>query len=49
LLRSLLDWLDGWRVKDQIAFSGLKYDEKSGALTPQALRASARQPRDDGT
>jgi hypothetical protein len=33
LLRSLLDWLDSWRVEDQIAFSGdIELDEKTGKL-----------------
>jgi hypothetical protein len=28
-----LDWLDGWRVEDQIAFSGdIEFDEKRGKL-----------------
>jgi hypothetical protein len=47
LLRSLLDRLDGWRVKDQIAFSGLEYDEESGKLRrkPSGLPPRAVGPR----
>jgi hypothetical protein len=49
LLRSLLDWVDGWRVEDQIAFSGdIEFDEKSGKLIRKPSGLPPEQPSDDG-
>jgi hypothetical protein len=49
LLRSLLDWVDGWRVEDQIAFSGdTEFDEKSGKLIRKPSGLPPEQPSDDG-
>jgi hypothetical protein len=48
-MRSLLDWLDSWRVEDQIAFSGdIEFDEKTGKLIRKSSGLPPEHSSDDG-
>jgi hypothetical protein len=48
LLRSLLDWLDGWRVKDEIAYGGSVEVDEDGTPRRKSSGLPAERPSDDG-